>query len=251
MSSTHLKVDRQKDVAVVSLERPPVNALNLGLLEELRDTLTELESAQAVRAVVLTGSGACFSAGIDLKEVPRYSLGEQRRMVECINQLLLRLFSCPRPVVAAVNGHANGGALVLALACDYRVGPLGAYKLGLAETRVGVPYPACAMTVVQSQLAPHAARLLVLGAGSLDPETALRLGIVDELAPPVRVLPRALEVAGDLATFPAQSYAHSKRGLRAEALARMHATVSGAHDDLLTQWLTPETLAASQRQLAK
>jgi enoyl-CoA hydratase len=251
MIANPLKVDRRDGLAIVTLSRPPVNALNLGIVESALALLSDLEGDPELRAVVVTGSGSCFSAGLDLKEAPCYSAAEQRRMIGAINRLLFHMFGLRRPTVAAMNGHAQGGGLVLALSCDYRVGPLGSFKLGLTEARAGVPYPTAALAVVKSELPVHAARSLVLGAHNVDPETALRLGVVDELQPPPQVLARALAVAADLARFPAESYIHSKRALRQEALARMRAAIDNGHDDLLDHWLTQDTVSASLRLLAQ
>src|SRR4051812_7941438 len=114
-------------------------------------------------AIVLTGSGTFFSGGVDLKLAPTLSEAEQAGSVKSINELFLGWYGFPGPVVAAVNGHAVAGGLILALCADFRVAALGA-RVGLTEVRVGIPYPVAAMMCVKAELDPRAARRLVLQA---------------------------------------------------------------------------------------
>src|SRR5262245_22736677 len=126
-------------VVVVRFDRPPANAIELESATALETTLAELEADAGVRAVVLTGQGAFFSAGLDLKLVPTYGPAEQRAMIAAINRMVARIYGLTVPVVIAVNGHAIAGGLVVALAGDYRIGSHGTYHLGLTETRVAMP----------------------------------------------------------------------------------------------------------------
>ncbi len=237
-------VERDGEVALLRIDRPPVNALELGIATELGRRLAEVEESDA-GAIVLTGGGACFSAGLDLKVVPRYGPEEQRAMIAAANRLLSRLYSCPRPVVAAVNGHAIAGGFVVALACDYRVAVAAGAKLGLTEARAGIPFPAAAMTILRAELAPDAARRLTLFARNVDPPTALAYGAVDELVPAARVLERALAVARDMAAVPRETYARIKRQLRADVMARLEEIVGGGGDPLLAAWLGSEAGSAA------
>src|SRR5215212_3154423 len=106
------------------------------------------------------------------------SAEQQREMVGGINQLFHDWYGLPHPVVAAVNGHAVAGGLILALCADHRVGAARA-SYGLTELRVGAPYPGAALAVIRAELDPGPLRRLVLGAGLVDGEAALQLGLVD------------------------------------------------------------------------
>jgi enoyl-CoA hydratase len=242
-----LRIERDGDIAVITITRPPANALNLAVVEETVRVLDALGSQASAPALVFTGMGAFFSAGVDLKEVPTYGPDEQRRMVDGINRVFRALYGYRRPVVAAVNGHALGGGLVLTLATDYRVATAAPCKIGLREVRVGVPFPVGAFEVVRGELSPGAARRIALLARDLDPAAALAEGAVDELVRPESVLPRALDVVRELATLPAEAFAITKRELRREALARMTEAIETGNDPLLRSWLPAgtETVAKS------
>jgi len=231
---THVRVEEHGDVALVRVDRPPANALDLELLNEARAAAEEL-SASGPGAVVLTGREGFFSAGVDLKLVPVLDADGRRTMVDGVNRLMAAWYSFPHPVVCAVNGHAIAGGMILALCGDYRVGCTQG-KLGLTELRAGVPYPAVPLAIARAELSPRAARVLALRAHLVDPEEALALGLVDELAAPEDVLERALVVAAEMAKLPAKAYWDTKRALRAEAI-ELIARVLEQGDPLLDSWL--------------
>ena len=239
----HLNVEERGEIAVIQIDRPPANAMDLELLEEGRRLAIELTEREPA-AVVITGREGYFSAGLDLKVVPNLDRAGQRTMVEGVNGLFASWYAFPRPVVCAVNGHAIAGGLILALCGDYRVG-VGEGKLGLTELRVGVPYPAVALEVVRAELGPRAARELVLRAALVDPGRALELGILDEMVDSGGPLDRAIEVASELAALPAATYAVVKRQLRGDAIAANERVVTGGGEPLLESWLGEETPGAA------
>ncbi len=146
-------------------------------------------------------------------------------------------------MIAAVNGHAVAGGLILALCADHRVASDDA-TYGVTELRVGAPYPVAAMMVVKEELDPAAARRLVLGADLIDPATAAAWGVVDELTKPAAVLDRALEVARDYAGLPRRTYEIVKDQLRGDALRRMLAESEA--DPLAGGWFSDETPGAAR-----
>ena len=225
------------------LDRPPANALDPELLSESASFVEDLRSSDP-GAVVITGRPGFFSAGADLKVVPGLDAAGQAAMVDGINRLFAGWYSFPRPLVCAVNGHAIAGGMILALCGDYRIGA-GSGKLGLTELRAGIPYPVAAMAVVRAELPPAAARVLVLRAELIDPPAALRLGALDELVPPDRLLPRALEVASEMAQLPRAAYPIVKKQLRREALELLAAVVDGRADPVAAGWVSEDTAGAS------
>lgn len=220
-------------VGILTVDRPPANAMDVGLLGEIVSALDEV-AASGPTALVVAGRPGCFSAGADLRAVPQYGPEDQRKMVEAINAMALGVYALPFPVVGAITGHAIAGGLVLALCTDVRVAS-SAGRYGLTEVKVGVPYPQAAIGVVQAELAPHAARILALGNQLVDAQECLRLGVFDELLEPDGVLPRALELATQLAAMPGDVYARTKSGLRGTTIERLrHAA---AADSLRDRWV--------------
>ena len=240
-----VRTEQQGAVCIVRLDRPPVNAIDVNLLRAADAVLQRLEEHSDAGAVVITGVGRSFSAGLDLKAVPLYTPAEQRETILTLNRVVTRLYRLPVPTIAAVNGHAIAGGLVLALACDYRIGPSARCELGLTEARAGIPFPVGPLAVVQAELSPPVLRRLTLIARNIGPEQALHDGILDELQPPERVLERALELAQERATIPRLAYQRVKHQFRAETLARMERCVDSNTDPLLDGWLSAETGGAA------
>jgi enoyl-CoA hydratase len=226
-----VRLNQAGKVAVVTLDRPPVNALETGFVRDLTATLAS--AAEQSAAIVLTGTGRAFSAGVDTKAAATLDRDGQRAGVEAINRLVTVLFGLPVPVVCAVNGHALGGGLIVPLACDVVIATTAECKLGLTEVVAGVPFPAAPLAVCRHRLPPHTYNNLCLTGRVVGPAEALALGVVDELAEPDRLVARAEEVAAELAGYPA--YARIKDQVRAVARAEMELAV--AEDPLLTRWL--------------
>jgi enoyl-CoA hydratase len=228
-----VSVETNGAVTVVRVDRPPANVISLELLDELVDALEQL-AADVPAALVIAGRAGFFSAGVDLKAVHGYGPDEQRRMVSGVNRMVLATYGMPCPVIAAVTGHAIAGGLVLALCADLRIASLEG-RYGLTEIKVGVPYPQAAIGVVRAELPSHAARRLALSNELIDGTEALRLGLFDEALEPDQVLPRAVELATELAAFPADVYAATKRELRRGPLGEIRAAVES--EPLLESWL--------------
>jgi enoyl-CoA hydratase len=229
----HVSLQEADGVAVMTVDRPPANAMDVSLLREVLEAIG-LVAADLPRALVLAGRDGFFSAGADLKAVPGYGPEDQREMVQSINAMALGAYELPCPVVGAITGHAIAGGLVLALATDIRI-VSSAGRYGLTEVKVGVPYPQAAIGLVAAELPPHAARVLAFGNELLDAAVCHRLGVFDEVVEPDQVVSRARELAAGLAAFPAEVYARTKADLRGATIARLR--TAAADDPLLAQWV--------------
>jgi enoyl-CoA hydratase len=228
-------VEREKTgggVVLLRLSRPPVNALWIDILGELEAGLTR-EAEGGTRAIVLTGAGTCFSAGIDTKSAAGAGAEERVAGVAAINGSVSALFGLPLPVVAAINGHALGGGLVIPLACDVVTASRAPCKLGLTEVAAGVPFPAAALETVRERLSPPVFNNLCLTGRTFGPEKALELGVVDELCDAANLVERASEIAAQLAGFPV--YARVKQQVRAPRFAEMAKLIE--RDPMLERWI--------------
>ena len=229
----HITIAEREGVAVLTADRPPANAMNLELLDELVEAI-EGVAADPPPALVLAGRPGFFSAGLDLKAVPGYGAAEQRRLVDGINRMALGAYALPCPVVCAITGHAIAGGFVLAVCGDHRVASTEG-RYGLTEVKVGVPYPQGAIGVVRAELTTGAARVLVLGNRLVDAGECVRMGAFDEAVAPDAVIDRAIEVAQELAALPANVYAGTKAELRGQTLAALRP--AAAADPLLEDWV--------------
>lgn len=238
-----MRIERRGEIAIVRLDRPPANAMDQELLADARAAHDELLAAGPA-AVVVTGRPGFFSAGVDLKLAPTLDRDGQRALVEGINRTFLDWYSFPRPVVAAVNGHAIAGGLILALCADHRVGN-GEGKLGLTELRAGIGYPLAAITVVKAELSPPAARELTLRADLVDQPAGIDLELLDEIVDPEALEERALAVAEELAALPREAYARVKEQVRGDTIAALRARLDRGEDPMLSAWLGDESAQAS------
>ena len=250
MAGKMIDVAHHGPVAIVTLRHPPANAMSLELTEEIAAVFERLGQDSSLRSLVLSGQGNCFCAGLDLKAVPAFDVADQRRLLNALNRAFLAVYSCPLPVVGAINGHAIAGGLVLALCCDWRVAARTPFLAGLTEVRVGVPFPVGAIEVVRQELSPRVARELVLFGLNLRSDAAAEAGVFDETVDPDALLDRAMAKAIELAALPPAGFAKIKRGLRSRSLEAIEAAIAGA-DPLLHGWLSEETIQAAAAILQK
>ncbi len=230
-----VRIVERGSVWVLSFARPPMNAIDLDLVNGFAECVARAAAADACRALVVTGDPPAFCAGIDVKVVPAYNPDTLRSMVRTVNRTVRSLYGVAKPTVAAINGHAIGGGLVIALACDFRLAANSSYKLGLTEIAAGIPFPAAPMVVVQAELEPRSARHLVLSGATFGPTDPLAAAFVDLVVEPERLIDRALEQAASASRLP--SYATVKRQLRGDALRQIDDIVTNDRDPMLQTWM--------------
>jgi len=208
-------------IAVLTLARPPVNALDAELCTAVAEGLRG-PRAEGVRAVVLTGAGRAFSAGVDLRSVVDGGAEYPRRLLPALTDMFRTAFTLPVPLVAAVNGHAIAGGCVLAACADVVLMSEG--RIGLPEVRVGVPFPRSAVEVVRHAVGDGGAGRLMLGGETVSAAEAVAVGLVDRVIAADELQSAALAAAAELADrMPADTFAHTKAQLRRDAVARMDA----------------------------
>jgi enoyl-CoA hydratase len=244
-----LAIETRGEVAVLRMEHGKANALDLELLEELAARLAEVEGS-AAKALVLTGAGTIFSAGVDLFRLLDAGRAYLDRFLPALDVALRRLYTFPRPAVAAVNGHAIAGGCILALACDRRLMADGPGRIGVPELLVGVPFPPLPLAIVAAALAPPVAQEAIATGRTYTAAEALARGLADELAPPEALLDRACRAAADLGAVPPRAYALTKRQLRAPALARADASADLAAE-VAAAWADEATRATIRTYLER
>jgi len=219
----------------ITLARPPVNAADLELARALERELSEARDSSDCRALVLAAGGRAFCGGIDTKALPAYDAATRDEFLRTITRTIAALYTLPKPVVAAVQGHALGAGLVLALACELRVAAAGEYQLGLAEISAGVPFPAGPMIVVKAELSRSLARKLVMTGDTFAPSHAHAAEIFDAIVAPEELLRAAHERA--LRGASQRAYAAVKEQLRREASEALRIAANSRDPLLDTGWL--------------
>jgi len=207
----------QRDgIAEIHLDDGKVNAMTLAVFEALN---AALDRAEQERALVVVGRPGVFSAGLNVKVLPGLPAAELRTTLVAFARTLLRVFTFPRPTVAAVSGHAIAGGAILAFACDHRYAASGPFRLQLNETAIGLTLPSWAIVICESVIARRHEAEAMLHARAYAPEEALARGLVDAVVPPDVLLEQAREAAAPLTKLDLPGYAATKARLRARAVA--------------------------------
>lgn len=185
---------------VVTLDRPPVNAVDPAVVAALGDW-ADAYTDQA--PVILTGAGASFCAGVDVKAFLALDPAGREAFFAGITRMVRALVRLRVPLVAALNGHGLGGGFVLALCADWRVVSDGDHRFGLTEAKAGVPFPVGPLEVIRAELPPHLLRRLTLSSEIVGAGELVAGGVFDEMAAPEALRAKALAAAQRLAAQPA------------------------------------------------
>lgn len=239
--------ERSGDVVTLCLNHGKANAIDIEMLQALSAILQEHADAGAL---VLTGNGSIFSAGVDLKRMLAGGPDYVAEFVPLLDRVLRELFAYAGPLVTAVNGHAIAGGCIFGLCGDYRLMAAGRGRIGAPELTVSVPFPAAPLEILRFAL-PRAVMQHHLYRGeTLQPEEAEADGFIDEVCAAEELLPRAQDIAAELASIPAENFRLAKRMLRGPTLERMRDGDERHNPAVYARWADPETLAGIDRYLA-
>lgn len=242
---SRIRTTTHEDILIAHMDDGRANTLGDAMLQALGNLLDE---AVRHKALVLTGSDRFFSAGLDLPEVSQLDEPALQAFVWRLDDTYLRLMTLPIPTVAAINGHAIAGGLLLAFSCDTRLAAEGEYKVGINELNLGIPLPMVALEVARRAI-PDRRFFQVVAQGMLtDPTTAEEMGLVQQLTS--TLMEDALETARNLAQSP-QAYASLKQHLLAPHLERIEQDREEVTGDFVTAWFTPDARAKRKAALTK
>ncbi len=234
-------------LAIVTLRRGKVNALNQHVLEELAATFDRLEADDGARAVVLTGAGSFFSFGFDVPELLTYSIEQTRKFLKDFTSLYTRMFLFPKPLVGALNGHAVAGGCMLATTCDRRIMATGKGKISLNEVTFGASVFAGSVMMLVACAGQRNAEE-ILGTGAMySAERAVELGLVDRVAGGGELLEAARREALELAGGDPAAFASIKGLLRGPIGEEMRRREPDSIEEFIRIWTSPGT----QAQLAE
>jgi enoyl-CoA hydratase len=198
MSLQHLELTVADYIATVTLNRPPVNAFNRAIRQEIVDTFDALSDRADVRVIILTGSGKQFCAGADIKERTQLTgeAGEYPRLNRLVREVFYSLMECAKPVIAAVNGGALGAGMAIALCCDIILAADEAI-FAMPEVDVGL---AGGVKFLQRHLGPSKARRMLLTGQRVPAAELYRLGVLEACVPREQLMPAAMELAREIAS---------------------------------------------------
>lgn len=238
----HLEHEDQGEIRILRMQRPPVNALNAELIQNLDTALGQAMQDESVRVVILTGSPGVFSAGLDVREMTRDAAAAQQ-IVKDFFALQKSLALAEKPIIAAITGHCPAGGTVLSLLCDQRLMAEGDFRIGLNEVQVGL-YPGLTIWKIFERLLGfrRASDLLSRGV-MLTPAEALDAGLVDELCASDALRARALERAEELLQLPPKTYLRTRALVRRELMQWYREPGESLEELLAEGWVNDESIA--------
>lgn len=236
-----IRCEQLNQILVVKLARGKANALVASMVEALNAVIDEAARDSGTRGVVLASDcPGFFCAGFDIHEVFGYDRNSMTLLCARFIDLYESIYLLPKPVVAAISGHAYAGGAMLAVACDLRIMAKECADFALNEINLGLMLPPGFIRMLVGVVGPGAAREIVLSGTCLAPGRSLALGLVSELLDAPRVQQRAVELCSSLAQKPEAAFAANKRALR-EILGR---TVTDSDriylHEIIEHWFSPE-----------
>ena len=239
-----VRVVENAGVAVITLARPPVNAMDHDTIVALGAAFKRLKDDARSSGAILTGEGAAFSAGVDVRAFASYDARKRREMALAITQMTAEALALPFPLIAAINGHALGGGFVLALCCDYRIAVDEAgIRLGMPEASAGVPFPAGPLRIIRHELPPSLLRTMPLSSEAQSPRRLWEGHAIDTLVPREALLTKAHDRVVAIAAQP--GFAVVKKQVRGALAADVAAFAYAGHDPFLDHFGRPDETAIS------
>lgn len=236
-------------VLTIRMAHGKASALDLDLCNALQRAFEEAASDDSVGAVVLTGTGSIFSAGVDLPKMISAGGNYIQVFVEALDAALRAVFLFPKPVIAAVNGHAIAGGAILTFACDYRL--MSGGRIGVPELLVGVPFPAMALAIVRFAMPRQHLQSMIYFGRTIEAEAAQEMGIIDERLPITDLVGRAHGIAQKLALIPRDAFRLTKRQLREPYLRDAANIAVASTEEIDAMWAAKATHAHIRDYLAK
>tara|TARA_X000000950_G_C13916174_1_gene661112 strand:- start:4803 stop:5468 length:666 start_codon:yes stop_codon:yes gene_type:complete len=213
-----------EDIALITMDDGKANAVSNTILEALENVLNEAE--QKAKAVVLAGRPGLFCAGFDLKIMKSGSDEERAALGNRGGWMVHRLYSFPKPIIAAATGHGIALGALFLLGCDVRVGALGDYHFGLNETAINLPLPIFGLEVAEARLARERLVEAVLQARLYQAKEAVTVGYLDHAVAPDKVISHSINIAADLAAIPGEAYNENKQLMRRLTLSTIAASLT-------------------------
>jgi Delta3-Delta2-enoyl-CoA isomerase len=228
-------------LAEVRLKRGKVNALNEQAVEEIGGCFQRMATDPDIRAVVFTGDGPFFSFGFDIPEFLSYSRESFSRYLERFTSLYTYLFTYPKPLVAALNGHAIAGGCMLALACDYRIMVSGKARISLNEITFGSSVFAGSVAMLKFLVGGKNAQTVLYDGTMYSAQAASRLGMIDQVSSDEKLVGDARAVARRLAAKDPAAFRSVKDLLRAPVVDEIASKEEQSVREFVDIWYSEDT----------
>ncbi len=238
---SNVEVSVGENIAMIKMNRGKVNALNEPMVDELRGVFNSLKINQDVRAVILTGQGKFFSFGFDVPELYDYSPEEFAGYLRKFTDLYTDMFVFPKPLVAAINGHAVAGGCMLATACDVRLMVGGKAKISLNEITFGSSVFAGSVEMLRYIVGSRNAEKILFGGKMLSADDAHSMRLIDQVVHENSLLNSATMRATEMAVNNPHAFAGVKGLLRNPIAARMRQDEEPSIADFVKIWYSPKT----------
>jgi enoyl-CoA hydratase/carnithine racemase len=229
------------EIAEVRLKRGKVNAINEQAVDEISACFQRLAADSNVRAVILTGDGPFFSFGFDIPEFLSYSVESFSSFLRNFTGLYRYLFTYPKPLVAALNGHAIAGGCMLALSCDYRILVSGKAKISLNEITFGSSVFAGSVAMLKFLVGGKNAQAVLYEGTMYSAEAASHVGLIDQVSSNESLLEDARQTARRLGTRDAAAFRSIKSLLRAPVAEQMFKEEDASVQEFVRIWYSEST----------
>ena len=220
MSDKLATLKKEENISVITLDDGKANVFSTKMSTDINECLDEVSKEDG--CIVLTGREGMFSAGFDLKTLQGGDMDQIQEMTTTGFKLLSRIFSFPRPVIAACSGHGIALGTFLLCCCDYRIGIKGDFMLGANEMRTNMVIPPPILELIKFRVAQSHKYRAVLGAEMYTFENAKEAGLIDEVVDSNILMETAFNKAKDLATMGHPSYSMTKELYIAEPLKKIN-----------------------------
>ncbi|MFK7845689.1 MAG: enoyl-CoA hydratase/isomerase family protein [Rhodothermales bacterium] len=210
-----LNINEHGEVCEIQLHRPPVNALNIELIEKLGAAIEE--AGKHAGAVVLSGQAGMFSAGLDVPALLALDRPDTERFVRSFFKLMETVARLPIPVACAITGHCPAGGTVLVIFADYRIMCRGKYRMGLNEVKVGLTVPEVIQNAMVRLTGKRMGERLMVAGKLVLPDEALQVGLVDTLVDDSQqAVSEAIGWCNDLLALPREAMLTTRQIARAD-----------------------------------
>ena len=224
MSDRLATLTSKDDISIITLDDGKANVFSPKMIQDVNECLDKVPTESG--AIIIIGREGMFSAGFDLKIISAGDIQATMDMTLCGFKLLSRIFSFPRPILAACSGHGIALGTFLLCCCDYRVGVKGDFMIGANEMRTNMVIPIPILELISHRVSASHKYRAILGAEMYSIESGLEAGLIDEIVDPENLMETAMLKAKDLATMGHPSYTLTKELLIREPLQKINNAIS-------------------------